>query len=186
MASTVTNAKDFRNKRKPYTFQASDELTVLVKRVDMISLMVTGAVPMPLMNAADKFEKVRDEINEDTTPEEAMQKLQEAGDDGEFRKFLEAYAAYLVIEPKIFVPKHPQTYADCPETSIPADEIGLMELLAIWNAHPEDEKPAPEVTAPVTFRDGTAEPADSVASDGESVREVPKLVDGSKDEFIYS
>lgn len=185
MASTVTKVSEYRKKRQPYEFQVSDDLRVLIKRVDMVGLIVTGAVPMPLMNAADKFEKLRDEITDDTPPEEAIRKLEGAGEDGEFRKFLEHYAAYVVIQPKIFVPGKNQTYHDCPENAIPAEEMGLLELLAIWNAFPTDEEPAPEVAATATFPDGEREPVSSPAPNGESVQPAPKPVDDAKDEFIY-
>lgn len=181
MALQPTKASEYRKKKKPYLFQVNANLTILLKRVDMVAMIITGAVPLGLLDAADKFEKIRDEIKDDTTPEEAVKKLKMAGDEGEFRQFLEKFAAYVALEPKI----HADLKTPVPDDAIPAEDLELLELIAIWTAHPEDEVAAPEVPNPVTFRSGQSEPDNSPAPDGESVRPATESVDRPAGEFIF-
>ncbi len=179
MALQPTKASEYRKKKKPFLFKVSDDLTILLKRVDMVSMLVTGGLPMPLLDAADKFLQVRDEIDENTPPEEAIKKLEKAGHDGEFREFLEKYAAYIALEPKISLSDNP------PDDQLVAAEMNLLELLAIWNAYPKDEEPAVEVPVPITFRDEERTVSDSSAPASESVRESPQPLVEPRSEFKY-
>ena len=169
-----TAASELRRRRQPYTFQASPTLTVQLRRVDMQTLLMEGLLPLTLLDAAERFEKLGERFEKDK--DKSSSEIMQGSDPDDMKRmmdFIRHYACVVVVDPKLTL------VDDGDENSVPVDSLSSDELLAIWNAVPPEEKEVPKVTNDEAreFR-GAAEPTDVQAPQAvESVRPTPKLVD---------
>jgi hypothetical protein len=175
-----TTASQYRRRKKPFLVQASAELTVLMRPIDMADAFFANMIPMPASGVRSKFEEMQKRMESGDmsavqemlgeTPEESAENM---------LKFLRRYAVAAVIEP-VIVPED-----DGVEDHIPVTELTRYELLNIWNAEPSEKEPP--VVAPERveeFRRPESAPDDQPALPREDVRSKAKLVDRGERETI--
>lgn len=172
-----TSAKELRRRRQPFSFEVNPNLTVMIRRADMQTLIMEGLVPLNLLDASERFQKLGDKIQ---TGEDPMKETKPE-DMADMVEFMRRYAIAMVVSPKLTLED------DGREDSVPVSMLTADELMAIFNATPPgEETEAPKVTAEVAreFR-GPTKPNDVAAPQaGESVRSTAKLVDTPEAERI--
>jgi hypothetical protein len=175
-----TSASSYRRKKKPFLVQASPDLTVLVKPVEMAEAFFGNLSPMPATAVRAKFEEMQKRLESgDTQAISAV--FSESEDDSEFNmlSFLRRYVCAAVVEPKIVMeddgnPEH-----------IPVTELSRLELLNIWNADPaEKEPPVMDPERVEEFRGSEPEQDDPAPHARKDVRPETKLVDAGDREII--
>jgi hypothetical protein len=173
---SVTKAKE-RRRKSSFLLKASDSLTVRMRKLDVPSMILMGLIPLPMLQAAGKFEEMQGKISENSTAMEVLEVI-DPEDQKKFVEFLRQFACEVVLEPTIVLED------DGIEDHLPVTELDINELMAIWNAGPTKEDPIVSTASAEEFH--RAEP-DAHAHDvprGEDVRAEAKLMAGADRDFI--
>ena len=177
-----TSARDYRSKKKPFVLQVSAALTVLMKPIQMSDAFFQNLIPMPAAGVKEKFDQMEKKLLLAQTEGDASGINQifdekEAGID--MLDYMRRYACAAVIDPVIVMED------DGNEDHIPVTELSRLELMKIFNADPSGKEPPVVLPERLEeFRRSEPDPADSVAHDGEDVREAPKFLDHGDREVI--
>jgi hypothetical protein len=164
-----TSAKALRAKGY-WTLEVDPELTVELRRLDMVTLFMTGAIPMPLMASLSRAQEIRQKDGMDDATF-----MSELGEDDKTNMLdlLRRYACLAVKSPPLVLvddgnPEH-----------VPVELLTGPQLLTIWQALPPDaqtprltEAQADEFRGPES---GQA-PAPAVPDGGEVRAETIELV----------
>lgn len=179
---TPTPAAELRRRRQPYPFQVSPQLTVLMRRVDMQTLIMEGLVPATLLDAAERFEKIGVAVASGEKSAKDVMEGNDKEDMSEMVLFMRHYAVVAVAEPIMVFED------DGDINHFPVRDLTVDELMAIWNAAPPEEEGVPKVTTDRAIEFRRPEKQDDVpaAPTGESVRSTAELVDKPERESIHA
>lgn len=174
-----------RERRQSNSFLAriSEKLVVRIRKSDPLDLVFSGMLSMPMLEAAMKYEDVRDKFN--TSPNEAgrmeaARELLNAENTQELRKFAQEYACKMVIDPPIIFDK--EVAAKNPD-ALWVGELDFLELMGIFNA---DEKNSEVRTrqAVEEFRRTEQSSTDNAGRAGEAIRTETQQLDLPKRDYI--
>jgi hypothetical protein len=172
-ALRVTNPRERRAKRT-FLFKVSDDLTVRIKKTDPVELIFSGALTMPMLEAAMNFEDIREKIGTGNREAqmEAVGNFLKGEDKAALVKFAREYAMKVVMEPVLT--EHNTGDLD----KLWIEELDTLELLAILNAEdPNERSSAPTREEAFEFRRTEQAAPGDVSQSGEDVRSETKLMD---------
>ncbi len=182
-----TSAADFR-RRSTFVAKIDSTLTVELKRADMMTMIMNDAMPMPLLDAAMKFEETIKK-NAEERREKGLPALTELEQYAQVDKELMAgmlnamrqYAIIHAVKPRI-VPEG----VDEPDT-IPVTMLTPTQLLSIFYASPEGEEreaPVMDKNEAVEFRRKPEGVPSNPGPSSPEVRRDTKLLDLPQREYI--
>lgn len=159
-----------------FVARVSPKLVVRIRRSEPLELIFSGMLSLPMLQAAQNFEDIRDAFQSAETKEDREKNVEKLlGDDkNELVKFARDYACKMVIEPVIT----PELTDD--PSHLWVQRLDFMELMAILNAEDPDQKgQVPDREKVEEFRRTEPESPDNASSAGENLRDEAKLVSGS-------
>ena len=167
-----TRAQDYVSETS-FLHRASPKLVVRIRKADPLELIFGGMLSLPMLEAAEKFEKLKEGYDNAETQEERGDltgQLIDAPEKQQLVKFAREYACKMVIEPKITMQ----------DTGKPDDlwveRLDFMELMSILNAEDPAERSTPTNQEAMEFRRPEPKPVAPPEPTGESVRDETKLI----------
>jgi len=113
-----------------FFFKVNDELTVSIRKPDMMRMLLTGIFPLPLLAAADRFQELQQEIAlGKIAPDQIFNSLTTEERD-RFLEFLEVYVCKAVVQPQFT--RNPDIEPHKADITI----LEVFEMMSIWNAEP--------------------------------------------------
>lgn len=182
--SKITSPKE-RRLKNTFVKEISPDLTVRMKRMDMLTLMMSGTMPLHLLEAATKFEQMENKIldlarkgEDPTEAEKALDAFKSVApeDMAKTTEFLRYYAMAVVVEPQL-VPTEEDVKNEDKQMAV--TDLAADELLKIFYAVPPEGKEPPVMTpdqAADFRREKPVSPAEA-GHPGEEVRPPTKFVD---------
>ena len=188
----VTTAAEKR-RNSTYLHRVSKDSVFRLKKVSMTTLVLNSLIPMPLLEAAQEYERLQagGALPENMTDEEKRAEIKRLMAESPdvvrgWKDFLKHYASVVVTEPRVV-----NGPSDDPNV-LSADELSADELLEILKAVPEEDREKEEADPALTkeaaqeFR-GSAQPNDDTPKqDGSAVPQQAVLVDTPDREVIYA
>jgi hypothetical protein len=175
-----TSAAEFR-RRQTFIVEVDDTLTVELKRSDMMTMLMNGSMPMPMIEAAMGFEaamdKQREERKRQGLPMQTQAEQYGSMDKTLMNDMLTAMKHYAVIhavDPVIVFGN------DGNPNHLDVNLLTATQLLSLFYASPDSEqKEAPVVTKDeaTEFRGEPAADAGDAGPDSPAVRTTAKLLD---------
>jgi len=177
-----TSAADFR-RRSTYIFKVDDSFTIELKRSDMMTMLMNGSMPMPMIEAAMNFERAMSEEQKrrkeqglplQTTTEQYANMDKSLVND--MFTAMRQYAVVHAVNP-VIVPKD-----DGDPNHLDVNLLSASQLFSIFYASPpgeEQEKEGPVVTVDEAkeFRGSPTPDAGDAGQTRSEVRPTAKLLD---------
>ncbi len=177
MAGKFTAASDLRRRAywelelEPAGEDGTPALVVQMRKLDMLTLFLQGAVPTPLMAALSKMQAVRAEIGDDPTGNKLMDAMGE-DDRSNLVKLLRRYACLAIKDPVVVEED------DGDPQHVPVEVFSHAQLLAIWSARPPGMTTPRLNEAQLSTFPGPDGGSDAPAvPDGEAIRPEAIIVD---------
>lgn len=182
-----TSAADFR-RRSTFVITVDDSLTVELKRSDMMTMLMNGAMPMPMIEAAMNFEKEmtaqRKKRRDEGLPMQTQAEQYGSMDKNLIKDMLTAMKHYAVIH---CVKPVMVLQDDGNPEHLDVNLLSATQLFGIFYASPPgEEKEGPVITADEAeeFRGESAPDAGNAGPNRSEVRSSAKLLDLSQRETI--
>jgi hypothetical protein len=182
-----TSAADFR-RRSTFIFRVDDSLTVELKRSDMMTMLMNGAMPMPMIEAAMNFERemtaAQQKRKEQGLPLQTTAEQYGSMDKNLVNDMMTSMRHYAVLHcmNPVMVLKD-----DGNPDHLDVNLLNASQLFAIFYASPEgEEKEAPVITSDEAkeFRGSPATDISDARPSGKKVRPPAELLDLPEREVI--
>lgn len=182
-----TSAAEFR-RRSTFIVKVDDTLTVELKRSDMMTMLMNGAMPMPLIEAAMNFERemtaAQKRRKEEGLPPQSTAEQYATMDKNLVNDMMTSMRHYAVIHcvNPVMVLKD-----DGDPNHLDVHLLSASQLFAIFYASPDgEEKEAPIITSDEAkeFRGSPAPDAGDAGPNRSEVRATAKLLDLPQREVI--